>query len=328
MVPLISDNKNTGANAANMAIALTHHCQMNCRYCGISSKSFDMRQETLYKSIDILFSAQHNDIELQFFGGEPLIRFDLINKAVSYSREKAENTKKEITFLLTTNGLLLNRKILDYFRALRATVLLSLDGAPAAHLKSRPLKNKNGPHAYESIMHALRGLQERKMDFFINLVYTEKNLKILFDNVSFLAANGIKKIKLSYAVGSKFKESDACAVYGTLEEIFHAFPALEFPGSCGENEPILATPQITVDSTGMVYRGCALVLEKKYPGFNRLMRVGPVKDAPDYKSLQRTAAQQTEFLLERKREIPAVLLDNLRFGQTLKELLSARRMRT
>ena len=202
------------------------------------------------------------------------------------------------------------------------TILLSLDGKPSTQTKYRPLKEKRRCGTSASLAKTLKDLQDRKMSFFVNLVYTEKNLKDLFENVAFLVKKGVRDIQLTYAIGSKLKEKDALSVHKILKKIFQTFPQVNFFGCYGENEPILATPQITVDSNGDIYRGCALVLEKNYPDFNGLCRVGTLDNITNFSVLQKTINEQTGFLLDSQHNIPLRLMNNLYFGLALKKSLS------
>lgn len=322
METMRSKNNNLKPGFVNLALTLTHRCQMRCRYCAIKAARRDISEGEVRQAVDLLLTAPHKEVELQFFGGEPLLRFDLIRKAVAYAEQRARNTGKSASFLLTTNGLLLDQRKLDYFRKFPFRVLLSMDGTHATQAKNRPLKRNKERCAPGVLTDVLINLQKSKMDFFVNLVYSEKNFKELPDNVAFLVRSGARKIQLSYAIGSGFKEKDARDVYPVLSGIFRSFAGIVFFGRRGEHEPILATPQITVDSDGEIYRGCGLVLEKKYPDFNAFCRVGCLKNSGDYLSLTRTPEEQTEYLLDRKRKLPAVLFNNLTFGLALKELMS------
>ncbi len=295
---------------------------MSCRYCAIKADRRDIREEEVYQAIELLLTSPHKEIELQFFGGEPLLRFDLIRKAVAYSQRRARSTNKKISYLLTTNGLLLDRKKLDYFKTLPLKILLSTDGTPATQRENRPLKRKNIYRSFRTPAEVIADLQKSKIDFFVNLVYSEKNLKDLPVNVAFLAHKGARKVQLSYAIGSRFKKKDARAVYSTLKGIFRAFTCIDFFGRRGEHEPILATPQITIDSNGEIYRGCALVLERKFPDLNKFFRIGSLKNIDSYSLLKRSQKEQVKFLLDHKKKIRPLFLNNLFFGLALKKLMS------
>lgn len=306
----------------NLALTLTHRCQMNCRYCAITTERQDIRKNNVYRAIDLLLTSPEKEVELQFFGGEPLLRFDLIQNAVLYAQQKARNAGKTISYLLTTNGLLLSPKRLAYLKKFRFRVLLSIDGTPATQSTNRPLRKGGGARSLTDPAGAITQLRNRRIDFFVNLVFTKKDLVHLFENVAFLVRKGAEQIQLSYAIGSHFQKKDAKRVGAKIKDIFRNFDDTVFFGRFGEHEPILATPQITVDSDGEIYRGCAMVLERKYPDFNRSCRVGSLKEVTDYSSLKKTHAEQIELLRKNKKSIPARLRNNLGFGLALKEHLS------
>lgn len=318
----ILQNDKQRSNLGNLALTLTHRCQMKCRYCSIETDRRDINEKEAYQAIDLLLTSPQNEVELQFFGGEPLLRFDLIQKAVGYAQKKARNAGKTISYLLTTNGLLLSPAKLAYLKKFRFRVLLSIDGMPATQARNRPLKKINNQRSLADPAETIALLRKKRIDFFVNLVFTKQGLAGLSRNVAYLVRKGAQKIQLSYAIGSTFKEMDARAVCSKIEHIFRDFKNTVFFGRFGEHEPIMATPQITVDSNADIYRGCALVLERRYPGFNRSCRVGSLKNITGYSALIKTHSEQTEFLLKNRKEVPTPLLDNLYFGLALKKFLS------
>ena len=67
---------------ARLVLLITHNCQLRCKYCRVRKFPASMSETTLFKAIDLLFTFNRRDLELQFFGGEPLLEFDLIKKGV------------------------------------------------------------------------------------------------------------------------------------------------------------------------------------------------------------------------------------------------------
>ena len=136
-------------NTENLAVMLTYNCQMECSYCSIDRSRPDMPEDVLFKSIDLLLTSPLEEVELQFFGGEPLLRWDLIKKGINYAQRKSQQKNKKIKYLLTTNGLLLDEEKTSFLKKYKITVMFSLDGDEKTQLQNRPLINqKNTPRNY------------------------------------------------------------------------------------------------------------------------------------------------------------------------------------
>jgi len=139
------------SNMQQLTLQVTQNCNLRCDYCAYSGKyndrshdNINMSEETAKKAIDF-FMARTQDsprITLGFYGGEPLLSFELIQKAVAYFEEKAWG--KEYNFTLTTNGTLFNEENLRYFAAKNFDLLLSLDGPKHIHDKNRIFATGSG----------------------------------------------------------------------------------------------------------------------------------------------------------------------------------------
>lgn len=140
-------------NAMNsITLELTEKCNLRCKYCiyNPSHPSFrefgkkDMSVDTAKRAIDFLkeHSSNEKSIRIGFYGGEPLIRYDLIKEVVLYSEEKFVD--KELTFSLTSNGCLLNQEMADFFVEHDINVVFSLDGPQEIHDENRILVDGTG----------------------------------------------------------------------------------------------------------------------------------------------------------------------------------------
>ena len=117
-------------------IDITHNCNFNCKYCMYynNKQSTSMKLRTLFKSLDFIYEKSKNysgeRLFISFYGGEPLLRIDLIKHAVNYA-EKIIN--KKITYSLTTNGSLLTKENVKFLIKYNFMVLVSIDGPPTIH---------------------------------------------------------------------------------------------------------------------------------------------------------------------------------------------------
>ena len=118
-----------------VCLNISHDCNLKCRYCFAGNGLFGgersmMSEETAFKSVDFLMehSGDANDLEIYFFGGEPLMNFDVLKSTVTYAKKRSAETGKNIRFSLTTNGTYLNDEITDFINAEIDSVVLSADG--------------------------------------------------------------------------------------------------------------------------------------------------------------------------------------------------------
>ncbi|NNF05772.1 MAG: 4Fe-4S cluster-binding domain-containing protein [Candidatus Eisenbacteria bacterium] len=121
-------------NVQALFLTLTGSCNLSCSYCFEDDKnSSKMLWDTAKKSLDWALSAT-NPVEIVFYGGEPLMEFPMIQKAVAYVNERV-GPEHQILFGLVTNGLLMRREVLDFLDEHRFSIQLSFDGVPSAQLE-------------------------------------------------------------------------------------------------------------------------------------------------------------------------------------------------
>lgn len=137
-----------------VTLELTQRCNLECRYC-INGKSFhqanrngsakDMSAEIAKTAIDYLFSHSGDKVAVTFYGGEPLLKYDLLKELVEYSRKKNRVERKELSFSMTTNLALMTREIAEYLASIEDfAVLCSIDGPEAIHDEHRVMHDGSG----------------------------------------------------------------------------------------------------------------------------------------------------------------------------------------
>lgn len=128
----------------SMCLHIAHDCNLRCRYCFASTGDFHgerslMPLNVAKAAMDFLMekSGSRRNLEVDFFGGEPLMNFDVVRKTVEYGRSLEKKHNKNIRFTITTNGLLLNQEILDFINREMNNVVVSIDGRPEIHNRMR-----------------------------------------------------------------------------------------------------------------------------------------------------------------------------------------------
>ena len=129
----------------------TLRCNHSCPYCQVtrqdeSAGSFDMTEEMLHKSVDLMLAGPAPAVTMEFQGGEPLLNFDLLKEGVRYCKERNTSVGKQVDFVVCTNLSRLEDAHLDFFKEHNVCISSSLDGPAFLHDRNRPME-KGGSHA-------------------------------------------------------------------------------------------------------------------------------------------------------------------------------------
>ena len=303
----------------SLAVVITCKCQLGCIYCYQDRGRPDLSQKELYDSIDLLFTSPSNEVELQFFGGEPLLRLDLVKKGIEYAQKKKKETNKNIRFLLTTNGLLLDKDLLIFLKEFNVTIMLSVDGNFRTHLKNRPLKTNKPVNYFARISKVLRLIREIGNDYFVNMVFLPQDIKYLDSNLGYLIKEGVRDVQVAYAVGAMFKDSDifSCVkAFNRLKEVALR-SKVNLRNIYTDNEPVFASPQIMVTAGGDIYVGCGILMEKLFPNFSRIFYSGNLRKITNISLLKRSRQEQLALIVRNAHVLSPELLSNLYLGIVL-----------
>ncbi|WP_066501254.1 Cys-rich peptide radical SAM maturase CcpM [Abyssisolibacter fermentans] len=159
-----------------VTLQVTQRCNLRCSYCAYSGKyeervhsDLDMSFETAKKSLDFVIdnSSEAQVISIGFYGGEPLLMFDLIKKCVEYAKENADG--REIYYHMTTNGTLLRGEILEYLVENDFKLLISIDGPQEIHDKNRVFA-ANGKGTFRVIMDNIRDMHKKYPEYVKNKI--------------------------------------------------------------------------------------------------------------------------------------------------------------
>jgi len=165
----------------SLCMHLAHDCNMKCAYCFASEGSFGLERglmdyETACAAIDFVTkaSAGRTNIEIDFFGGEPLLNYDVLKRTVEYARQNEKKHGKKFRFTLTTNGLLLDDDVVDYVNANMDNLVLSIDGR--REVNDRLRKRLDGSGTYEYIVDRFLSVtRKRESSWYVRGTYTVLN---------------------------------------------------------------------------------------------------------------------------------------------------------
>ncbi|MBN1778481.1 MAG: thioether cross-link-forming SCIFF peptide maturase [Clostridiales bacterium] len=204
---------NTAGIVKAMCIHAAHDCNLRCKYCFADAGEYHMRDRSLLpvetgkKALDWLVKKSGNryNLEVDFFGGEPLLNFPAIREIVAYGRELETKHHKHFKFTTTTNGVNLNDEIIAFLNREMDNVVISIDGRPGVHDRMRPTANGKG--SYDLIIgHAKKLVMERKQQqYYIRGTYTRYNLDFAAD-VLHLADEGFEQLSIEPVVTDAAKD--------------------------------------------------------------------------------------------------------------------------
>jgi len=189
-----------------MCLNMTHDCNLRCEFCFASQGTYNGEKaflsfETGKKAFDYLVknSGNRKNLEVDFFGGEPLMNFDVIKKLVDYGRSLEKEYNKHFRFTVTTNGVLLDEEKMDYINENMDNVVLSIDGRKETNDRMRKTINKKG--SYDLIVDNYKRFISKRgsKDYFARGTYTSNNLDFSED-VKHMRELGFDKISVEPVV--------------------------------------------------------------------------------------------------------------------------------
>lgn len=189
-----------------LCLHIAHDCNLACKYCFAEEGEYHGRRalmsyEVGKKALDFLVSnsGKRRNLEVDFFGGEPLMNWDVVKRLVEYGRSIEKEYDKKFRFTLTTNGVLLNDEVLEFVNKEMSNVVLSIDGREQVHNKMRPFRNGKG--SYDLIVPKfLKTAESRKQtNYYVRGTFTHYNLDFSKD-VLHLADLGFKQISVEPVV--------------------------------------------------------------------------------------------------------------------------------
>ncbi|MBF0284789.1 MAG: radical SAM protein [Magnetococcales bacterium] len=212
-----------------VTLSLTHRCNMGCRYCYAGNKDVksDMTQETLAQGLEFAWavSEESRELELGFFGGEPLLRRDLMDEAFAWVRRRQEQDPRALAFILTTNGTLLDEEMLQWIRRHRIHLCISLDGPPEIQDVSRPLRG--GGVSSRLVVANLKRAMEMGVGFEVNAVYGPHVLPALPRVTAYLHELGVGAFHLTPDIRADWEgtppKAFAASFAGVAREYIRAF---------------------------------------------------------------------------------------------------------
>lgn len=215
----------------SMCLNIAHDCNLRCKYCFAAQGDFGGKRmlmpfEVAKNAIDFLIekSGSRRNLEVDFFGGEPLMNFGVVEQTVKYARGLEKEHNKNFRFTITTNGILLDDEKIDFINREMSNCILSFDGRKSVHDRLRTRVDGSG--CYDEIVPKFQKLvagRSKDRDYYVRGTYTKYNLDFTNDILHMLDL-GFNEIsvepvvseeKLSYSV----KEEDLPVIFREYEKL-------------------------------------------------------------------------------------------------------------
>lgn len=195
-----------------LCLHIAHDCNLACQYCFAEEGEYHGRRalmsfEVGKKALDFLIanSGNRRNLEVDFFGGEPLMNWEVVKQLVEYGRSKEKEYNKNFRFTMTTNGVLLNDEIMDYCNREMSNVVLSLDGRKEVNDKMRPFRGGKG--SFDLIVPKFQKFAEMRgdRDYYVRGTFTRHNLDFSKDVTEF-ADLGFRSMSIEPVVAKPEEE--------------------------------------------------------------------------------------------------------------------------
>ena len=215
-----------------LCLHVSHDCNLKCKYCFASQGDFGGEKEMMSvevgkKAIDYLIanSGNRRNLEIDFFGGEPLMNFDVVKELVEYGRKVEKEHNKNIRFTMTTNGVLLDDDKIDYINEHMHNVVLSLDGRKEVNDNVRIKVDGSG--SYDDILPNIKKMiskRDKRKTYYVRGTFTHANTDF-YEDVKAMVNEGFREISIEPVVLEDghplaLTESDLPEIFDNYDKLY------------------------------------------------------------------------------------------------------------
>ena len=339
------DSQNVGLDGQQdrLLLMLTRSCELRCSYCFVrltedaAGEDFvgeyrphgeatptalgDMPLSTAKQGVDWLLRSTRKRLGVQFFGGEPARRWDVLVETLQYLKSHPERHGREVEVLFTTNGLGLSPDRLHEIKEFDVRIQFSLDGdAHASRFRRGHLLSQDA--ASEGIEATIDALNSSGVWWFMNATLPPACSGDVLDRYHWALERGVPALQINYVTGMHWNADQVRAYLQGIQQMLlhhHAHPdGIQLFNWFNEADPVPLCGDIIVDVDGQVYQVGALFHEKRSPELKAAYRVGDVADpALPFTNTRLTLselARRTHEALASKEKQRQVFFDNVRLG--------------
>lgn len=306
--------------APRLVVIPTWQCELRCRYCYVAKQEGRaMTGETLERAVDLLLSSRRREVMLQFFGGEPLCRFDLVQHGIRYAAEQAEHLERSVRYVVSSNGYALDRRQLAWLAEYPVRLELSLDGTPETHNANRPARDRSVDSYLAGIATKVDAIHEAGLPYDVIMVVHRHDAARTAANFSHIADLGFRRIQINFGLGALWSEEQQRQLADQLfllgEELRRRWrhgDSLVMVNLENKPLPMRLNGEITVDFDGTIYGGNGFLHETPH---KRRFEMGHLDHLGGFDRYW-LDAPSNEFLLEWTYP-PEVTTNNLKVGRIM-----------
>ena len=244
---------------ARLVAVLTWQCETRCTYCSIPKQDGrEMPQQTLEKSIDLLLSSDKPAVEFRFFGGEPMMAWDMIQHGISYAMSQCSD--RDVRFYITSNGYALTEERLTWLSHYPVHLQLALDGLPEAHNTHRASRIEGESSYAHSAIDKASILTDLSISHDIIWVVHPARVQHMLPDFRHIAEHGFRRIQINWAHNLMWKQKHlelfAAGLHDLGGWLHQQWSTQDGPWLCnlGETlEKVRNNREITVDWDGTIY---------------------------------------------------------------------------
>ncbi len=217
---IAAEHRRSSGEIKALCLHVAHTCNLNCEYCFASQGKYNgeralMSYEVGKRALDFLIenSGSRRNLEVDFFGGEPLMNWDVVKKLVAYARSIEGEHGKNFRFTLTTNGVLVDDEVIEFANREMNNVVMSIDGRPEVHDRFR--RDYAGNGSFDRIVPKFQKFAEARGDreYYVRGTYTHYNTDFTND-IFYLRDLGFDRLSMEPVVCAP---GDPCAL--TAEDL-------------------------------------------------------------------------------------------------------------
>jgi sulfatase maturation enzyme AslB (radical SAM superfamily) len=272
-----------------LILILTYNCNLNCKYCPTIKANKEMNFKIVKKAINLT-----NPDKIKFFGGEPLLKWNLIKKVVNSTNCNYE---------LTTNGILLNKQELRFMKDNNFELRISIDGKSKTQEKERGIKS----------IKLINKLKSYNDFVIINMVISPNNVNDFYENFSYLCRKGFKRFNLLPAFYNKWNKKN---IISLKKQLFKIIPLIkEHKEIYIKNKDIhkktyLFNEGIVVDTNGDIFKTNSIMIEPYYSN-KEGFKLGNVLKINDLNQLKKSKGEIIKNNIEDKYHLINLKIDSI-----------------
>lgn len=309
------------STAKNVVLLMTHSCQLRCSYCSIGKFKADTPVSVIRRLLNAIVESGQDRFHIQFFGGEPFIRFETMKKAVKMAKNMPGNTI--FSFGVNTNGVNLREEMAVFCKKNNVMLDISCDGNEKTCSMSRNCASGSFSTVYSSIMRSMEILKKEEVSHRVIMVVSPQTLPYMKDNFHYIQDLGHRNIQFNYSLGIEWGERDRdmfirnlldlrkeVAESGTKIVNFTSFRL----------EPAGLNAEICCDCDGTLYRETGLSIETSFAEAKRKFLESTVPTSQYFGMGAMTHADALWQLLEiygNDRKILKIIMNNIEFGMRI-----------